>query len=376
MISLDVLGEEKISGDWSEVFEYREDLESLKNKLDKLGKFEKIIVVGNGGSITSYDAYFWALCEKNNSKTIWTMDPDVLSWTRDEFKNDGKTVVVAVSKSGNTLGQIESLLFFKGYPTVVVTNPEEGALSDIAKKLHWTIIPHPPVGGRFSGGTSSAFVPAYLNSMDVDKIQKGIIDGYKLKQEAFNLASFYFNLESKGYNEVYITCYSEKLSAFENLIIQLMHESVCKEGKGQTFYFAMGPEAQHHTNQRFLGGKRNVIGTFIVAKGSNENLNQKIDETLKGIDVRGDSLEILDGISYQKALNAEYLGTKRDADSLKIPNATVSIDRISEQSVGEMVSFWHMVAFYSAILRDVDPFDQPAVENSKKITLEILKSHS
>ena len=167
MISIDLDQKDKAPDTWPELFEYRENIEGLKKNLEGFGDFERIIVVGNGGSITSYDAYFWALCSKCESQTVWTMDPALLQRTKKRFPNDGKTVVVAVSKSGNTLGQIESLLYFSDYPVVVVTNPNEGALSEIANKLNYPIIPHPPIGGRFSAGTSSAFAPSYLAGMNV-----------------------------------------------------------------------------------------------------------------------------------------------------------------------------------------------------------------
>lgn len=375
MISIDLDQKDVAPEMWPEIFEYREDIEGLKKALEGFGVFDRIIVVGNGGSITSYDAYFWALCSRCESQSVWTMDPALLERTKKHFPNDGKTVVVAVSKSGNTLGQIESLLYFCDYPTIVVTNPNSGALSEIAKKLNWEIIDHPPVGGRFSGATASAFVPAYLAGMNIDEIQSGISAGYTLKNEAYSLANYYFKMEKDGYSEIYLNCYCECLMGFGNLIIQLMHESVCKDGKGQTFYFAMGPEAQHHTNQRFLGGKKNVIGTFIVAENSSIDLKQVIPSTIRDVSLQSDKLSILDEVSFQDALKAEYLGTKEDADLNRVPNITITLDVVNEKSVGELVAFWHMVAFYSAKLRQVDPFSQPAVENSKKITLEILKKH-
>ena len=372
MIKINLEKIEKAPEDWSEIFEYREDLAKLKEKVSGIGNFENIIVVGNGGSITSYDAYFWALCSKTESETVWTMDPAFLERTRRKFSRDN-TVVVAISKSGNTLGQIESLSYFYDYAVVVITDPDKGTLSEIAKKMSWRIIEHPPIGGRFSGGTSSAFVPALLAGIDVGEVQNGMIDGYKLKNEAFSLSKYYFELEKKGYGEIYVTCYAELLKNFENLVVQLMHESVCKDNKGQTFYFSMGPEAQHHTNQRFLGGKKNVIGTFIIVKKPSNDLTVELPENVKEIDYKGSKLEIIDNLKYQDLLNAEYEGTKQDADKNNVPNITIEVEEITPHSVGMMVAFWHLVAFYSSKLRDVNPFDQPAVENSKNITLDIIK---
>ena len=370
MIKTDLKNNVVVPADWNEIFDYQEDIVTLRKQLDELGRFENIIVVGNGGSITSYDAFFTALTPPTNSETVWSMDPALLERTKSKYSKEN-TVVVAVSKSGNTLGQIESLLYFADYKVVVVTTVGKGSLSEIAKRLKWKIIVHPPVGGRFSGGTSSTFVPAALSGMNIEAIQEGISEGYKLKDQAFALAKFYFDKEKEGFGEVYVTCYAEKLKGFENLIVQLMHESVCKDGAGQTFYFAMGPEAQHHTNQRFLGGKKNVIGTFITANSASKT-KIAVPGIVKDIDYKGKTLGMIDGIKYCDALNAEYLGTKEDADEKSVPNVTINVSEINEKTVGEMVSFWHLVAFYSSILRRVNPFDQPAVERSKDITLDII----
>lgn len=357
---------------WNDVFEYREDLSKLKDEVNKVVEGVKnVISVGNGGSITSFDAYYHALPPKADAVSVWTMDPFYLKKVKERF-DPKDTVVLAVSKSGNTLGQIESLLYFTDYPIICVTNPNEGTLQEIARKMDWSIIEHPPVGGRFSGGTSSTFVPALICGLDVEKIQQGIIDGYKMKDEAYSLSKYYFDKEKDGYNEIYVTCYAEALAGFENLIVQLMHESACKDGKGQTVYFAMGPEAQHHTNQRFLGGKPNVIGTFIVEKAT-ETEQISVPEKIIDIDYKGGKLSVIDGLDYSKALYAEYLGTLGDAQEKNVPNVTIELDRIDERSVGTLVSFWHLVAFYSSLLRDVNPFDQPAVERSKNITLDIIQ---
>lgn len=374
MLKIDLKNIEKAISDWSEVFDYRENLERLTDEVGKISKDPvNVISVGNGGSITSFDAYTHAINPGVQVASVWTMDPFYLKKIKDKFKKDN-TIVVAVSKSGNTLGQIEALLYFKEYNVLCVTNPEKGTLQEIARKMDWSIIEHPPVGGRFSGGTSSTFVPAMLSGINCKKIQEGMIDGYRLKHEAYSLSKYYYDLEKKGYGEVYVTCYSEALAGFENLIVQLMHESACKDGSGQTFYFAMGPEAQHHTNQRFLGGKKNVIGTFIT-NYTDDSSAIEVPEQIYGVDYKGNQLKFIDKIPYKKALEAEYLGTKGDADEQGVPNVTISLGEIDEKTIGELTSFWHMVAFYSSILRGVNPFDQPAVERSKDITMEILKNN-
>jgi len=226
MLKIDLKSFEQAPDNWSEVFDYREDLNALKPQLEEFARFNKIIVIGNGGSITSFDSYTAALRPQKPSATVWTMEPDYINKIKSSFAKDD-TLVIAISKSGNTLGLLEALFAFEGYDVLVVTNPESGTLSQVAKTKGYRIIPHPPIGGRFSGGTSSAFVPSFLTGLNVEKIQQGLSDGYNLKNEAYSLAKYYFDLENQGYNEVYLPIYSESLKGFQNMIIQLMHESVC-----------------------------------------------------------------------------------------------------------------------------------------------------
>jgi len=360
-----------VPNDWSQYFDYREDLGYLKREAAKINfDFDNVIVIGNGGSITSFKAY--TICTTKNTWVIDSPDPALLQKVKDECPKD-KTVVVAVSKSGNTLGVIESLMSFTNYKVVVVTEGEEGLLHQIAKKMDWQIIKHPNISGRYSGATAAGLFPALLAGSNIDEISAGIQSGYQYKKEAYSLAKYYYDLEEKGYLEIYISCYSWLLSDFRTLIIQLMHESVCKDGKGQTFYFSEAPECQHHTNQRFFGGKKNVIGTFITMKKWWDDKEIKIPERIADLELKGLPLKKLDGLSYSDALNLEYHGTKTEADRLEIPNVTVELEGITNQSVGELLAFWQLVAFYSAILRGVDPFNEPAVTNSKNITIEEIK---
>jgi glucose-6-phosphate isomerase len=193
---------------------------------------------------------------------------------------------------------------------------------------------------------------------------------------ALQLACVLYLLEKKRYSEIFCPIYSSKLACFSNLIVQLMHESVCKKGRGQTIYCADAPESQHHTNQRFFGGKKNVLGLFVTVNEQHDSGSRvKVPEPIKHIAVRGGTLGDIDNVPYHKSLEFEFEGTFRDAVSKKIPCIRLSLDKISAFSVGEFTGFWHYVAVYSAILRDVNPYDQPEVEYSKEISFELRKRH-
>ena len=377
---LDLKLQNNVPDDWSQFFDYNEDIDYLKREAEKNDfDFDNVIVIGNGGSVTSFKAFDGALCSDKNCWIIDSPDPALLRKVKRECPAD-KTVVLAISKSGNTLGVIEALMSFVNYKIVVLTEGEDGALRQIAQKMNWQIVEHPNISGRYSGATSAGLFPALLAGMDIEKIAAGIKNGYKQKKPAYALAKYYFDLEHKGYVEVYVSAYSWILSDFRTLIIQLMHESVCKNGKGQTFYFSEAPESQHHTNQRFFGGKKNVIGTFIIARewfdlpaGRHGDRKIEVPQKIADLNLKGLELSKLEKITYQQALLAEYHGTKTEADRLKIPNITIELPEITNETVGELLAFWQLVAYYSAILRNVDPFNEPAVTNSKNITIEEIK---
>ncbi len=213
--------------------------------------------------------------------------------------------------------------------------------------------------------------------LDTASLNKGLSSAYKRnnpkvafhENPALNLASNMFLLEEKGFLEVFMPVYSYKLSSFLPIIVQLMHESFGKEEKGQSFFGDLAPESQHHTNQRFFGGRKNICGLFMRVLNQKDSQSKvNIPENLKDVPLKNHGLDSISGIPYEKALEFEYEGTYEDAVDKGIPVIDVSLDRIDEENIGEMMGFWQYVAVYSSILRSVNPYDQPMVESSKKIS--------
>ncbi len=363
---------------------YREDISKLKTILGKYRKFKNLIVIANGGSHSSFRAFHHALIPMTAEKQLFiltSMEPDLIDVLRVKF-SPKDTLIMPISKSGNTVGVIESLLAFKDYKVLPITSVGKGALWQISKSMGWEVIPHPDIGGRFSGMTASAYAPALFFDIDVEEIDKGLRSVYKVcdpsvpvdKNPALRLASYLFLLEKKGFLEIFCPVYSHKLLGFSLFLMQIIHETVGKQGRGQTIYVADAPESQHHTNQRFFGGHRNVVGLFVSVENEDDQMMKiHVDDKLAHIKLRDGSLRDLDNVPYHKSFEFELLGTYNDAINNKIPVGKVLIDRIDAFNIGEFLGFWHYVAVYSAMLRNVDPFDQPQVESSKAISFELRK---
>lgn len=353
------------------------DIERIERVRDR-HDYENLVVIGNGGSITTFRAFLYAFLNETdkNVRLVTTMDPDYLNTLSEELDAEN-TLVMPISKSGETVGVIESLMYFieRDYDVCAVTSQNDGALKQIVERNDYSFIEHRDVGGRFSGLTETALAPAAFAGIEISEIRKGGEEMYeklspkKQYNPALNVASALYDAEEDDYNEIFAPFYSTRLFGFYPLFVQLMHETVCKERQGQTVYGDMGPECQHHTNQRVFGGRENVVTMFFRSE-AHEMKTIDVPENLGDIDIRGKDLGELKGRELKESLKAEFQGVKDAMDDEDMPNITISVDDVSHRSLGKLVAFMQYLAVYSAQLRDVDPFTQPDVEKSKQIGFE------
>ena len=335
--------------------------------------FKNLVIIGNGGSVTSFRALNYAFRDQHskNVEIVTTMEPGYLKHLDHSLRTDD-TLVMPISKSGNTTGVIESTLFFmdKGYEIMPLTS-KEGLLHDIAEEKGLEMIKHPDIGGRYTGLSETALAPAALLGLDVEQLfEKGreAQKSYWNEDQAIKMASALQNAEEQGYTEVMTAFYSTRLFGFYPLMVQLMHESVCKKGEGQTFYGDLGPEFQHHTNQRIFGGKQNVLPIFI--ESSHEHSEISIPEDLEDFNLRGRKLGDLNGKSLEKSLRAEAEGVKQALDQENRPYIEIDIGSMNYGNVADFIAFLQFLAVYSGWMRGVNPFNQPDVEKSKELGFE------
>ncbi|OIP06897.1 hypothetical protein AUK41_01215 [Candidatus Berkelbacteria bacterium CG2_30_43_20] len=362
---------------------YKENIAEIKIELENYQKFSNIIVIGHGGSISTFAVYVRAL--KGNGKKVFllnTNEIDLINNIKNEYTKLN-TVVVCISKSGTNITNLEAVLQFSDYPVIVVTENIQNALGSIAEYYGWKIIKHPPLGGRFSGFSASSFVPALLFGLPVDRIQKGAQEMYALcsinnkpnDNPAWKIASALHRLELVGKDEIYVALYSYYLETTIPLIMQLVHETTGKEGKGWTVIGAVGPESQHHTNQRYFGGKNNMVGVFATVNNQRDKKTSvSIPHELQHTKIREGTLTDIDNVSLSKSLLYEFEGTKQDALQQKIPFIHIELEKLDSQNVAQFIALWHMIVYYLARLINVDPFSQPQVENSKEISFQLRKN--
>ncbi len=363
--------------------DYRPDFALMKKLAVKYADKKNLIIIGHGGSVTSaqgmYGAFKSGVKAGEASKSMYfvsTVDPDYITNIQN-LASVEDSLVIAISKSGETVTQIEALLQFLDYEMLIITGVA-GPLAEIAHRLNATQVVHPAIGGRFTGFTEIALLPIALcfggdndSNVDVQAIWESgqeLLQQFSSDNTAFKAASIFYQLEQSGVVDIFLPVYSESLFSFSKLIVQLCHESFGKNGKGQTYFAHQAPESQHHTNQRFFGGQKNIAGWFLSVAETGNNLVTKIPSSLEDVSLKTQTLKVLDGIPLQSLLQIEKDATLEDAKLKNIPAVDMTIENIDSKHIGEFMAFWQLFAVYSSILRGVNPFDQPQVETSKQIS--------
>ena len=350
---------------------YRPDFELIKKTAEEYKVYQNVLIIGHGGSITSNIGIYHALkhLTKRNAYFLSTIDPDYIFELKQQLKPKD-TLVIVISKSGENTTLIEMFSQFLDYTILVITG-KTSPLREIGERLKLKIITHPPIGGRFTGLTEVALLPAEILGLDAKGLFQGAETFYKLfnyDNLAWKSASVLWQLEQKGIVDVFMPIYSHNLFPISNLIMQLCHESFGKGGKGQTYLVSEAPESQHHTNQRFFGGRKNICGFFV---GSDSVLHAETaiyPPSLYSVQIKNHALFDINKIPLSKSMEFEFNGTLEDARISGIPVITLTITGYTPKEIGGLIAFWQLFAVYSSVLRKVNPFDQPQVENSKQIS--------
>ncbi len=371
---IDQLIAETLGADVPAFASYEADLESIKEASEKIKGADNIVIIGHGGSITTFKGLIGSVGRKvhhqKNFFLLDSVDPVHVAMVKAHCKPED-THVIAVSKSGNTLTVLEILSLFDGFPTTAVTQKGYGTLRKIAKKKGWNIVDVPDnVGGRFSGGTASALLPAMVLGIDVKGFVEGMKEAYKAamdEENTVNLSGAFYLIERLGKRTIFLPVYSKAYSAFNDLVTQLFHETLSKGRKGLTLLAYEGPECQHHTNQRVLDGPEDIASLFVLVDGEE---GEEISWPGIEVEYKGVPMSEMGPYSFKKATMSEARGVMGSMDEIEAPWASITMKDESERSIGFYVGMMQYLAYYFAVMRRVEPFDQPAVEKAKEIALK------
>lgn len=341
--------------------------------------FEAALVIGIGGSYLGAASAVQAVGDGEFPLTwISNIDPAAIRTTK-QLLNKRKHATVVISKSGNTTETLAAFYHFspeldsKGF--VIITDPKTGELRRLTRENGWTSLEVPPnVGGRFSVLTPVGLLPCALGGIDIEAMMKGarkmhsLLDDCTPEQNPAYLYALALHLwdEKHAHGLQYLMPYWSSLQYFAQWYVQLWGESLGKitsEGRrvGPTPVAALGTTDQHSLLQLFKEGPRNKVVGFmdVVGQGS---------DTLVGdASFRAADSSYLCRHTFEKISREACAATMKSLTNSGVPTYKLTIPRLNAETLGALFFFFETATAFAGELYGINAFDQPGVEESKKL---------
>jgi glucose-6-phosphate isomerase len=355
-----------------------------------------VLVLGIGGSSLGGRALYHALigppelalpsAGKRRLHFPDNSDPWLFARLLDALRPE-QTVALVISKSGGTVETAAQMLVVEAWlgalrtkQLVLITDPERGALRELARAEGLPSFPVPPnVGGRFSVLSAVGLVPAALAGMDT----RALLEGAAVMAEACRRPSLRENPAgllatlNVAHHERFdrgihvLMPYADALRPFAAWYVQLWAESLGKRvdrqgevvERGPTPLAAVGATDQHAQGQLFMEGPRDKLLTFIAIEARDGDL---------GIPRTEGPNAYLGGHRFGELLDAERRGTTLALAKDGRPSLTLTLPRLDAHSLGALFFLYEATTAIAGALYDVDPFDQPGVEAGKHLAFGLL----
>lgn len=357
-----------------------------------------VVVAGIGGSYLGARAviealgnsFAWLIQDKKNPVIVFAgnnIGEDYLAELTDYLK-DKRFGVINISKSGTTT---ETALTFrllkkqceaqrgkaeaKGV-IVAVTDAHKGAARAAADKEGYkTFIIPDNVGGRFSVLTPVGLLPIACAGFDIKALVQGAADMEQATGVhvpfAQNLAAQYAAVRQALYTQAgkkieIIANFQPKLHFIAEWWKQLYGESEGKDHKGIFPAACDFTTDLHSMGQWIQDGERSIFETVISVETPERELDFPADEE------NLDGLNFLAGKRVDDVNKMAELGTRLAHVDGGVPNIRISVPRLNEYYIGQLIYFFEKACGISGLVEEVNPFNQPGVEAYKKNMFALL----
>lgn len=367
----------------------KEELKEIKAAAEKIRKESDVLIVaGIGGSYLGAEAVIRALQDNEDSLKIIFLGNSIserdLEDVLENIENKDYSLNV-ISKSGTTL---ETALAFRVIKDAmmkkykkeyldriyITTDKEYGALKDFAdmNNLKTFVVPD-NIGGRYSVFTPVGLLPIACANINIDKLINGSKKAKKdfkdvdiLKNPAIKYAVLrnilYFD---KNYIIENIVNYEPRCEGINNWFVQLYGESEGKDKKGIYPASTIFTRDLHSLGQYMQDGPKIIFETTIYF---NKKGTIKVSEDKEDLD----NLNYLKGKSIADINKVAMMGTIKAHAEGNVPNILIEMKDLDEENLGYLMYFFMFACAYSARILDVNPFNQPGVENYKRNVFELL----
>ena len=182
-----------------------------------------------------------------------------------------------------------------------------------------------------------------------------------LKDSCLTLANL---INKNKVNNIILLNYSPELNIFLYWLQQLIAESLGKNKKGFLPLVSKAPKDHHSLLQLYLDGPRDKI-FYIFSSESNNR--RKIKSTHLN-----ENFRYLNNKDFGKIKKSQKNALLQIFKKNKIPFREFKIKDFSENTLGELFSYFMLEISIVGKLAKINPYDQPAVEEMKLLTKKLL----
>ena len=361
------------------------------------------IIIGIGGSNLGAKAIYDALrgtfdlLEHKRPKLLFldTISGEALASITEIIERDvqyqEEIAINLISKSGATtesvvnfelLYEVLEARFPDIHERIVVTTDHGSPLWNVSEQKKFGLLPIPKaVGGRYSVFSPVGLFPLMLAGIDVRELCEGAADALDnaasldTGNNAVRNAETLYSAMDRGHSILNIFHFNPALESLGKWERQLIAESLGKErdnkGKvvhtGITPIVSIGSTDLHSMAQLYIGGPRDKYTMFVHAKESYPRRVPKQPET-------GKLVAGIGGKSPSDIMDAILKGVMGAYEKHELPYCDVHLASITPYTLGAYMEWRMATTIYLAKLMHVDPFDQPNVEDYKKVTRSILEN--
>ena len=342
---------------------------NYKNSFDKkiLKKYKKnsqFNIIGMGGSILGARSIYSFL--KHKIKKNFSFHDSY--FFKNSNLNKKSSVNIIISKSGNTLETISNsnVLIKNNRKNIFITENKKSYLMSLAEKLKSDVVHHNNfIGGRYSVLSEVGMLPANLMGLNEQKFKRynELIKNKKFLNLLLSNVSSKLYLAKKKFNSVILN-YDQKSNDLFYWYQQLVAESLGKNKKGIFPIVSSMPRDNHSLLQLYLDGpKKNFFTFFFVNQNNSHRLNNK--QLLK-------SHSFLKNKNLNKISYSQFNATLKVFKNKKIPFRCFNVKKRTEETLGELFTFFILETILLGKAMAINPYDQPAVELVKKETKKFL----
>jgi glucose-6-phosphate isomerase len=355
------------------------------------GECDVLVVLGIGGSALGARTILTAL---GGGEVRVVVADNVDPWTFGRLLDEldlARTTFNVISKSGETAETMAQFLVVRDRllralgaidykkRVVITTDADQGYLRQIVNDEGFRDLVIPPgVGGRFSVLTPVGLFPAAVGGVRVEELLAGAawMDG-RLRSEspwenpAHLFATLLYLAETRRRrNVVVLMPYSDRLKDLAAWFAQLWAESLGKatnlDGNpahtGQTPQAALGATDQHSQLQLYLDGPADKVVVLVRV----EDHGREVEVPAAYNDLEG--VRYLGGIGLGKLLNMEERATELALHKRRRMVMTLTLPQVNAFTLGQLFYLFEAATVFAGGLHRINPLDQPAVEEGKRLT--------